>query len=411
MGALDGLRVIDFSRVLAGPWATQTLADLGADVIKIEHPEGGDDTRKWGPPFLSAPDGTPLSDAAYFGAANRNKKSVAIDIAMPEGQDLARRLVRNADVVVENFKVGGLARYGLDYASLKEIKPDLVYCSITGFGQDGPRASEAGYDLLIQGMGGLMSVTGHPDGAQGGGPLKVGVAMVDVVTGLYAATAILAALRHRDRSGVGQRIDLALLDSVIAALANQSHAFLTTAQVPPRLGNAHPSIVPYESFASSDGHFILAVGNDGQFRKLCDAVDRPALADDARFSTNAARVAHREELLPILRELFRTRSTSDWISRFAADGIPCGPINSLAQAFEDPQVRHRGVAGKIPHAQAGEVAMVASPIRMSRSPATYRSGPPLLGEHTATVLAEILRLDEAAIAKLHEQGVIRVAGA
>jgi crotonobetainyl-CoA:carnitine CoA-transferase CaiB-like acyl-CoA transferase len=408
MGALDGIRVIDFSRILAGPWATQTLADLGAEIIKIEHPEGGDDTRKWGPPFLKAQDGTALSDAAYFAAANRNKKSVAIDIATAEGQDLARRLVREADVVVENFKVRGLAKYDLDYESLKGERPGLVYCSITGFGQDGPRAGEAGYDLLIQGMGGLMSVTGNPDGGAGGGPLKVGVALVDVITGLYAATAILAALRHRDATGKGQHIDLALLDTVIAAMANQSHAFLASGQTPPRLGNAHPSIVPYESFASSDGHFILAVGNDSQFRKLCTVIGLPELAEDARFSTNTARVSHRGELIPVLRALFRTRSTSDWVSLLTAEGVPCGPINTVAQVFEDPQVRHRGVARKVPHADAGDIASVANPIRMSESPVSYRLGPPVLGEHTAMVLKESLHLDDAALDRLKLQGVIRI---
>ncbi|MEY4880292.1 MAG: hypothetical protein RJB62_1761, partial [Pseudomonadota bacterium] len=335
MGALDGIRVIDFSRILAGPWATQMLADLGAEIIKIERPGSGDDTRSWGPPFLKTSQGETLSDAAYFGCTNRNKKSVAIDIATAEGQELVRRLVLEADVVVENFKVGGLAQYGLDYGRLKTLKPNLIYCSITGFGQEGPRAEEAGYDLLIQGMGGLMSVTGHPDGVQGGGPVKAGVALVDVITGLYASTAILAALRHRDASGEGQHIDLALLDCVIAALANQSHGYLTSGDVPPRMGNAHPSIVPYESFATSDGHLVLAVGNDSQFRKLCETMGAPRLANDSKFMTNKARVRHRDELIPQLSGMFREKTTREWVSLLSAKGVPCGPINTLDAVFDD----------------------------------------------------------------------------
>lgn len=410
MGALDGIRVIDFARILAGPWATQLLADLGAEVLKIERPGQGDDTRGWGPPFLKAPDGAPLSDASYFCCTNRNKKSVAIDITAPRGQEIVRTLVAQADVVVENFKVGGLAKYGLDYAGLKAVKPDLIYCSITGFGQDGPRAEEAGYDLLIQGMGGLMSVTGTPDETPGGGPVKVGVALVDVITGLYASNAILAALRHRDSSGQGQHIDLALLDTLVAALANQSQGYLVSGKVPPRLGNAHPSIAPYEAFPTSDGNIILAIGNDAQFRRFCSMVGIAEWADDPKFATNKARVQNRVELIPFLSEIFRKEDSQTWISRLSAEGIPCGPINDLEAVFADAQVQHRNVAGSLPHSAAGEVPMVANPIRFSQTPAEYRLGPPVLGEHTRDVLKALVALDDKDISELAAQKIVQVVG-
>jgi crotonobetainyl-CoA:carnitine CoA-transferase CaiB-like acyl-CoA transferase len=407
MGALDGIRIVDFSRILAGPWATQLLADLGADVIKIERPGQGDDTRSWGPPFLETPDGRPTSHAAYFCCTNRNKKSVAIDFAAPEGRELIRDLVSRSDVFIENLKVGTLERYGLDYESLKAVKRDLIYCSITGFGQDGPRAPEAGYDLLIQGMGGLMSVTGLPDDAPGGGPLKVGVALVDIITGLYAASAILAALHHRDRTGEGQRIDLALLDCLIAALANQSHGYLVSGNVPTRLGNAHPSITPYESFPTADGHIILAVGNDEQFHRFCAAVGLAAVADNPKFATNTARVKNRAELAKSITEVFRTQPSRAWIGKLSSLGIPCGPINTLDAVFDDPQVRHRGIARTLPHAEVGRVASVANPIRMSATSPEDRMGPPVLAEHTTSVLKGVLGVDDAAIAELVSKKVVQ----
>jgi crotonobetainyl-CoA:carnitine CoA-transferase CaiB-like acyl-CoA transferase len=409
MGALDGIRVIDFARILAGPWATQLLADLGAEVLKIERPGQGDDTRNWGPPFLEAQDGAPLSDAAYFCCTNRNKKSVAIDITTPRGQDLVRKLVAQADVVVENFKVGGLAKYGLDYASLKSVKSDLIYCSITGFGQDGPRAEEAGYDLLIQGMGGLMSVTGRPDETPGGGPVKVGVALVDVITGLYASNAILAALRHRDACGQGQSIDLALLDTLIAALANQSQGYLVSGNVPPRLGNAHPSIAPYEAFQTADGNLILAIGNDTQFQRFCVAAGIAECAENPKFATNKTRVQNRGELIPLLSEILRKKSSEAWISELSAEGIPCGPINDLDAVFSDAQVQHRDVARSLPHSAAGEVPIVANPIRFSETPAEYRLGPPVLGEHTVEVLKTLIALDDKEISALATQKIIQAA--
>jgi crotonobetainyl-CoA:carnitine CoA-transferase CaiB-like acyl-CoA transferase len=406
MGALDGIRIVDFSRILAGPWATQLLADLGADVIKIERPGQGDDTRSWGPPFLRTEDGRSTEHSAYFCCTNRNKQSVAIDIAAPRGSQLVRDLVARSDVVIENFKVGALSRYGLDYDSLKTVRPGLIYCSITGFGQDGPRASEAGYDLLIQAMGGLMSVTGKPDDAPGGGPLKVGVALVDVITGLYASAAILAALRHRDATGEGQHIDLALLDCLVAALANQSHGYLVSGKVPPRFGNAHPSIAPYESFPTADGHIVLAVGNDDQFRRLCAAIEAQHLADDPKYATNKARVLHRTELIPALTAIFRQGTSRSWIGRLAPRGVPCGPINTLDAVFEDPQVRHRRMARTLPHAEAGRVASVANPIHMSATPAEERMGPPVLGQHTSSILKTVLSLSDREIAELAAEKIV-----
>ena len=348
-GALSHIRVLDLSRILAGPWAGQILADLGADVIKVERPGPGDDTRGWGPPWIKDDQGKDTSVAAYYLCANRNKRSITVDITQPEGQDIVRRLAAQSDVVLENFKLGGLKQYGLDYDSLKAVNPRLVYCSITGFGQDGPYAPRAGYDFLIQGLGGLMSITGRPDGEPGAGPMKVGVALTDILTGLYATNAVLAALAWREQSGEGQYIDMALLDVQVACLANQAMNYLATGNSPRRMGNAHPSIVPYQDFPTADGHMILAIGNDGQFARFCEVAGRPELAADTRFATNRARVENRVELIPLLNEITATRTTTEWIGQLEARAVPCGPINGLAEVFADPQVQARGLAVKMPH--------------------------------------------------------------
>ncbi len=411
---LAGVRVLDLSRVLAGPWCTQTLADLGADVIKIERPlrngAGGDDTRGWGPPFLRDRDGRDTAEAAYYLGTNRNKRSVTVDIARPEGQALIRRLAAQSDVFVENFKVGDMARYGLDSASLLALNPRLVYCSITGFGQTGPYRELAGYDYAIQGMGGLMSVTGPSrreiaDDAPGGGPQKVGVAVADLFTGMYATTAILAALRHRDLTGQGQAIDMALLDTQVAMLANLGANYLATGVAPQRAGNAHQNIVPYQVFEVADGHMILAVGNDGQFAKFCEVAGRPELAADARFARNADRVRHRAVLVPLLAEVMRTRAKADWLSALEAAKVPCGPINDLAEVFADPQVNARGMTVELPHPLSDTVRLVASPIKLSATPVQYRRAPPLLGEHTDEVLAQAGLGDEEVTA-LRAAGVL-----
>lgn len=405
MGALSGIRVLDLSRVLAGPWCGQNLADLGAEVIKVERPGSGDDTRQWGPPYLKDRDGHDSREAAYFLCANRNKESLTIDFTQPEGQRLVRELAAKSDVLIENFKVGGLAAYGLDYPSLKAVNPKLIYCSITGFGQDGPYASRAGYDFMVQGLGGLMSLTGQPDGNEGAGPVKVGVALTDVLTGLYASIAILAALQYREREGVGQYIDTALLDVQVACLANQALNYLTTGRAPQRLGNAHPNIVPYQSFPTADGDFILTVGNDGQFRKFAQVAGKPEWADDPRFATNRARVEHRTELIPLIRQVTVFKTSAQWLSDLEAVGVPCGPINDLAQVFADPQVIARGLKVEMPHA-VGSVPQVASPLRLSASPVDYRLPPPQLGEHSAQVLARVLGLSAAEIAALQGNGVV-----
>jgi len=404
-GALSHIRVLDLSRILAGPWAGQILADLGADVIKVERPGPGDDTRGWGPPWIKDDQGQDTSVAAYYLCANRNKRSITVDITQPEGQDIVRRLAAQSDVVLENFKLGGLKQYGLDYDSLKAVNPRLVYCSITGFGQDGPYAPRAGYDFLIQGLGGLMSITGRPDGEPGAGPMKVGVALTDILTGLYATNAVLAALAWREKSGEGQYIDMALLDVQVACLANQAMNYLATGSNPRRMGNAHPSIVPYQDFPTADGHMILAIGNDGQFARFCEVAGRPELAADARFATNRARVENRAELIPLLNEITATRTTTEWIAQLEARAVPCGPINGLAEVFADPQVQARGLAVKMPHPEAGEVPLVASPIRLSKTPVEYRRAPPLVGEHTDEILAD-LGVDAAGIAGLRERGVV-----
>ncbi|KAA8696313.1 CaiB/BaiF CoA transferase family protein [Pseudomonas cannabina] len=406
MGALSHIRVLDLSRVLAGPWAGQILADLGADVIKVERPGCGDDTRSWGPPFLRDAAGQNTTEAAYYLSANRNKQSVTIDFTRPEGQKLVRDLAAKSDIVIENFKVGGLAAYGLDYPSLKAINPQLIYCSITGFGQSGPYAKRPGYDFMIQALGGLMSLTGLPEGEEGAGPVKVGVALTDILTGLYSTTAILAALAHRDQSGVGQCIDMALLDVQVACLANQAMNYLTTGVSPGRLGNAHPNIVPYQSFPTADGDLILTIGNDRQFRKFADVAGQSQWADDPRFLTNNQRVAHRAELIPLIRQVTVFRNTAQWVSDLEAAGVPCGPVNDLAQVFADPQVVARGLAIELPHALGGSVPQVASPIRLSETPVEYRWPPPLLGEHTAQVLHELLGLSSEEVALLSAEGVL-----
>jgi crotonobetainyl-CoA:carnitine CoA-transferase CaiB-like acyl-CoA transferase len=430
---LSQIRVLELSRILAGPWAGQTLADLGASVIKVEKPGIGDDTRSWGPPFVKRSgddaDG-PAGDAAYFLCANRGKRSVTIDFTQPEGQKIVRALARQSDVVIENFKVGGLEKYGLDYASLRADNPRLVYCSITGFGQTGPYRDRPGYDFLIQGMSGLMSITGEPDSKPGGKPVKVGVAVTDVLTGLYAVIAIQAALTHRTNTGEGQHIDLSLLDVQAAALANQALNYLVSGRVPGRLGNAHPNIVPYEAFQTSDGYIILAVGNDDQFARFCEVAERRDLADDARFATNPSRVENRGVLISLLADLLRARSSATWLAALELAGVPCGPINDIEQLFADPHVKARGLQiaipdpdraapndraapddraapndGATPDDGAGQPG-VASPIRFSATPIRYERPPPRLGQHTDEVLREELDLDAAELKRLRAAGVI-----
>jgi len=404
VGALSHIRVLDLSRVLAGPWATQILGDLGAEVVKIEKPGEGDETRRFGPPFLSMPDGS-QGDATYFLAANRNKKSVAIDISKPDGAALVRRLARRSHVMVENFRTDMLERYGLDYASLASENPALIYCSVTGFGHDGPYKDKAGYDYLIQGMGGLMSITGQPDGAPGGEPMKVGVAVADVVSGLYTAIAILAALLHQSQTGEGQEIDMALFDCQAAMLANQATGYLAGGTVPRRLGNAHPSIVPYQVFATADGHLIVAVANDGQFHRLSKVLGAENLAGDARFASNGERVRHREALNAVLKPLLRARSTAEWIALLESANVPCGPINRVDQVFTDPQAIVRGLAIPVAHA-SGPLDLVASPLRLTATPPEYRLPPPRLGEHTDEVLRQHLDLSSEEIESLRAAAIV-----
>ena len=408
--ALAGVKVLDLSRVLAGPWCTQTLADLGAEVIKVERPRsgrhpGGDDTRGWGPPFLKNADGADTGEAAYYLGANRNKWSITVDIAHPEGQALVRALAGQADVLVENYKVGDMARHGLDAASLRALHPRLVYCSVTGYGQTGPYRDRAGYDYAIQGIGGLMSVTGERDDLPGGGPQKVGVAVADLFTGMYATVAILAALRHRDATGEGQVIDMALLDTQVAMLANLGANYLTTGTAPRRVGNAHQNIVPYQVFEVADGHLILAIGNDTQFTKFCEVAGEPGWAADPRFARNADRVRWRDTLVPLIAARMRQRSKADWLAALDEARLPCGPINNLAETFSDPQVVSRGMTVAMAHPLAGEMRVVANPIKLSATPVQYRHAPPLLGQHTEQVLAE-LGIDANARAALRSKGVI-----
>ena len=408
--ALAGVRVLDLSRVLAGPWCTQTLADLGADVIKVERPpsaglQGGDDTRSWGPPYLKDAQGQDTSEAAYYLGANRNKRSITIDLAQREGQSLVRQLAARSDVLVENFKVGDMARHGLDAATLCAEHPGLVYCSITGFGQTGPYRERAGYDYAMQGLGGLMSVTGERDDLPGGGPQKVGVAVADLFTGMYSTVAILAALRHRDATGQGQFIDMALLDTQVAMLANLGANYLVTGRAPQRMGNAHQNIVPYQVFDVADGHLILAVGNDAQFARLCEVAGCTELARDPRFTSNSLRVTHRTELVPLLAARFRQRTRADWLAALDAATVPAGPINDLDEVFADPQVLARGMQQAMPHPLSDRLALVASPMKLSATPVQLRRPPPLLGQHTDEVLTE-LGLGAPARAALRALGVI-----
>ncbi|MET3513509.1 formyl-CoA transferase [Pseudacidovorax sp. 1753] len=390
--ALDGIKVLDLSRVLAGPWCTQILADLGADVVKIERPGVGDDTRSWGPPFLKDAEGQDTTQSTYFTACNRNKRSMTVDMASAEGQQILRRMAAEADVVVENFKTGGLAQYGLDYASLRALNPRLVYCSVTGFGHDGPYAERAGYDLMIQAMSGMMSITGRPDAEPGGGPLRVGVALIDLFTGCYASTAILAALRAREASGEGQHIDMALLDVSMAILANQATAFLNTGKPPQRQGNTHPSLAPYQDIATQDGSMLLAIGNNGQFARFCEAAGHAEWAADERFASNTLRVKHRAELIALMEAVTRTRTTAEWVTLLEDKAVPCGPINDIGQAFGDAQVQARGLAVTLPR-DAGDgieaITGVASPLRLTATPPVLRRAPPALGQHTDEVLAEL----------------------
>ncbi|WP_338617501.1 CaiB/BaiF CoA-transferase family protein [Achromobacter sp. E1] len=397
---LTGIRVLDLTRVLAGPWCTQNLADLGAEVIKIERPGSGDDTRAWGPPYLKDEAGHDTTEAAYYLSANRNKMSVALDIASPRGAELVRELALQSDILVENFKVGGLSKYGLDYESLKELNPRLIYCSITGFGQTGPYASRPGYDFMIQGMGGLMSITGERDDLPGGGPQKAGVAVADLMTGMYSTVGILAALHERARSGLGQHIDMALLDCQVAMLANQNLNFMTSGVAPRRAGNAHQNLVPYQVFAASDGHLIVAVGNDSQFRNYCGAIGLPELSADPRFATNPQRVKNREELVPLLAERMATGERDHWLAALEGVGVPAGPINTLDQVYEDPHVLARNMKRELPHPAAGTVPVAASPLKFSGSPVEYRLAPPMLGEHTEQVLSEKLGLSAEEIQAL-----------
>ncbi len=405
---LDGIKVLDLSRVLAGPWCAQMLGDLGAEVIKVERPEAGDDTRHWGPPYLHTDDGAKTEQASYYTCCNRNKRSITIDMASPQGQALIIELAKDADILVENFKVGGLKGYGLDYESLRKINPRLIYCSVTGFGQTGPYAPRAGYDLMVQAMSGMMSITGHPDGEPGGGPLKVGVAVTDVFTGIYSCCSILAALQARHQTGEGQHIDMALLDVGMAVLANQAVGYLNADDIPQRAGNIHPSVGPYQDFPSKDGNVLLAIGNDGQFARFCAATGNEAWAQDARFTRNSGRIIHRKDLQELMYPLMKTRTTAEWIALLEDKAVPCGPINNIAQAFEDEQVIARGLHVQIPRDagdQIGSISTVASPMRLTATPPVVRRPPPAMGQHTDEILAELGR-SPAQIAQLHSEGVV-----
>jgi formyl-CoA transferase len=406
MGALSHIRVLDLSRVLAGPWCAQNLADLGADVIKVERPGVGDDTRHWGPPFVRDAHGNETAETAYFICINRNKRSITVDISKPEGQEIIRQLAKESDVVIENYKVGDLAKYGLDYESLKKVKSDLIYCSITGFGQNGPYAHRPGYDFIIQGMGGFMSVTGEADDFPDASPQKAGVAIADIFTGMYASTAILAAVVHRDQTGQGQYIDMALLDTQIAVMANVSSAYLCSDQIPHRWGNASPIIVPYQTFPTSDGWMIVAVGNDGQFKHFVTAGGEAHLADNPLFINNPLRVEHRKSLVPLLEVMTRRKTKVEWIALLEAANVPCGPINNFAEVFDNEQVKARGVQIEVPHPTAGTMKLVRSPMRLSETPVDVRLAPPTLGQHTHEILRERLKLDHQAIAALQEKGII-----
>jgi len=405
---LDGIKVLDLSRVLAGPWCAQMLGDLGADVIKVERPIAGDDTRHWGPPYLHTDDGEKTDQASYYTCCNRNKRSITIDMATPEGQALIVELARDADILVENFKVGGLKGYGLDYESLKKINPRLIYCSVTGFGQTGPYAPRAGYDLMVQAMSGMMSITGHPDGEPGGGPLKVGVAVTDVFTGIFSCSSILAALHARHRTGEGQHIDMALLDVGMSVLANQAVGYLNANVIPERAGNIHPSVGPYQDFPSKDGNVLLAIGNDGQFARFCAATGNADWSQDARFTKNSDRIINRKALAELLYPLMKTRTTAEWIKLLEDKAVPCGPINNIAEAFDDDQVKARGLHVQTPRDAGdgiGTISTVASPMRLTATPPVVRRPPPAMGQHTEEILAEMGR-SQAQIAQLRESGVV-----
>lgn len=403
---LGHIKVLDLTRILAGPWATQNLADMGAEVIKVERPGVGDDTRAWGPPFLEDAEGRETADSSYFLSANRGKKSITVDLAHPEGQALIRELAVQADVVVENYKVGTLARYGLDYASLQALNPRLVYCSVTGFGQSGPYAALPGYDFVFQGMGGLMSITGQPEGAPGDEPMKVGIAISDLLCGMYATTAILAALEHRHVSGRGQHIDMSLLDCVVTISSYQAINYFLSDRIPRRMGNAHSNMVPYQVFRCKEGDVIVAVGNDGQFRALCELIDRPDLAADERFATPGQRNRNRDTLIPQIADAMLTRTMAEWVERMEAANVPCGPINNMQQVFEDPQVQHRGMRLSLPHGAGVQAPAVANPMRFSETPIRYGRSAPRLGEHTDDVLAHGLGLSAQRIAELRAHGAI-----
>ncbi|MDF1485630.1 CaiB/BaiF CoA-transferase family protein [Ramlibacter sp. H39-3-26] len=404
--ALGHIKVLDLTRVLAGPWSTQILADMGAEVIKIERPQGGDDTRAWGPPFLKDAQGRETRDSSYFLSANRGKQSVTVDLATPEGQQIIRDLARDADVVVENYKVGTLARYGLDYESLKAVNPRIVYCSITGFGQSGPYAALPGYDFVFQGMGGLMSITGQPPGTPGDEPMKVGIAITDLLTGMYATTAILAALEHRHVSGRGQYIDMSLLDSVVTVSSYQAINYFLSGRIPQRMGNAHSNMVPYQVFRCKEGDVIVAVGNDGQYRALCRVLGRDDLAVDPRYATPGDRNRNRAALIPEIAQEMLKRTMAEWVDLMEAANVPCGPINNMQQVFEDPQVRHRGMQLSLPHGTGVQAPAVANPIRFSDTPIEYVRAAPTLGEHTDAVLAAKLGLSPERIAALRSKGVV-----
>jgi crotonobetainyl-CoA:carnitine CoA-transferase CaiB-like acyl-CoA transferase len=405
-GPLSHIRVLDLSRVLAGPWAGQNLADLGAEVIKVERPKVGDDSRAFGPPWVKGRDGKDTSDSAYFTSANRGKKSVTVNLAAAAGQALVRELAQKSDVLIENYKFGDLARYGLGFEDLAKLNPRLIYCSVTGFGQTGPQREHPGYDFMIQGMGGMMSVTGEPDGAPGGGPQRAGVPVADIITGMYASIAICAALASRAETGRGQHLDLALLDSQIALLAYQNTNFFATGVPPKRIGNLHPNIVPYQPFRTADGDVILACGNDNLYRKFCDAAGCPELAADPRFATNGKRVENRAELTRVLQGVFARRTTKEWVALLEAAGVPNGPINNVAQVFEEPQVKARGIRLKLDHPVAGTLDSVASPMRFSGTPLAFERAPPLLGQHTDEILRGLLGKSDAELAKLRADGVV-----
>ena len=405
-GPLSHIRVLDLSRVLAGPWAGQNLADLGAEVIKVERPKSGDDSRAYGPPWVKDRDGNNTKDSAYFTCANRGKKSITVNIASERGQALVRELAKKCDVLLENYKFGDLARYGLGYEDLRKLNPRLIYCSVTGFGQTGPQREHPGFDFMIQGMGGMMSVTGEPDGAPGGGPQRAGVPVADIITGMYASIAICAALAHRAETGVGQHLDLALLDSQIALLSYQNTNFFATGVPPKRIGNLHPNIVPYQPFRTKDGDVIVACGNDNLYRKLCDAAGCPELVADARFATNGKRVENRVELTRLLQEIFSRRTTKEWVEVLEAAGVPNGPINNVAQVYEEPQVVARRIRVELDHPAAGKLPTVASPMRFSATPVEYKLAPPTLGQHTDEILRGVLGMGEAEIAALRADGAV-----